>query len=221
MGTPHGPSDEQEGHRSRFRGRRLLASAILAGIVSAPVGWMVTDRLEQDNDLCTSCHLTSRIPLHSDIRKDFDTAAPVSLASVHGTADPESGTPPAGLSDAGFRCIDCHGGVSFVGRARVKALAAKDAFWYLVGRFEEPDGMRWPLWDEDCSRCHADFDENDAEPWRQPRFHQLPVHNVELGVNCVECHLVHETGGSPEAYFLRPPLVRSQCARCHSEFEEG
>ena len=81
--------------------------------------------------------------------------------------------------------------------------------------------MRWPLRDEDCRKCHASFDGGGAEPWRAPRFHELGAHNAELGVACVECHLAHEAGGDPEADFLHATQVRSQCARCHAEFEEG
>ena len=124
-------------------------------------------------------------------------------------------------ADGAFRCIDCHGGTSWIGRARVKALAAKDSFWYVVGHFEEPSGMRWPLWDEDCTKCHVGFAEADPQPWENPRFHQLAVHNVELGVDCVECHEAHETGGAAESYHLRPKHVQAQCARCHSEFQGG
>lgn len=184
-------------------------------MVSAPAGWVVTDVLEQRNAFCNACHLEPGLPLHDAVRRDFEAAVPASLAGLHGRAALE------GRADAAFRCIDCHGGVSLAGRARVKALAAKDAFWYLTGHFEEPDGMRWPLWDEDCVQCHADFDESEPAAWESPRFHQLAVHNVELGVGCVECHQVHEDGGNPDAYFLRATWVRSQCARCHSEFEEG
>jgi predicted CXXCH cytochrome family protein len=102
----------------------------------------------------------------------------------------------------------------------VKALAAADGLWYVLGRFEEPDGMAWPLWDEDCTQCHPDFDPSEVPAWQSPRFHQLPVHNAALGVDCVECHGSHETGGNADAYFLNADRVRSQCARCHPEFEE-
>lgn len=204
-----------DGEGPRSRAPKVFAIAAFAGIVSAPVGWVVTDRLERENDFCNACHLEPGLPLHIDVRRDFDASAPVSLAGAHGGASLD------GRPARDFRCIECHGGASFEGRARVKALAAKDAFWYVVRRFEEPDGMRWPLWDEDCVKCHAEFDESDPEEWEYPRFHQLPVHNVELGVNCVECHLVHETGTGPDTHFLRTTHVRSQCARCHSEFEEG
>lgn len=199
----------------RWPGRRLLAAACVGGALAAPTGWLVTDRLEQDDDFCNACHLEPGLPLHLEIRRGFDARPPASLAGRHAAAGNRA------REDAGFRCIDCHGGVSLAGRLRVKALAAKDAFWYGVGRFDEPSAMRWPLWDEDCTRCHARFDEERPRSWETPRFHQLAVHNVELGVACVECHEAHETGGAADVFFLRPACVRLQCARCHTEFEEG
>jgi predicted CXXCH cytochrome family protein len=147
------------------------------------------------------------------VRRDFDAPLAGSLAGAHGLARVREG-------ERAFRCIDCHGGASFVGRARVKALAAKDSLVYLTGHFEEPEGMRWPLWDEDCTKCHDAFDTSAYEAWESPRFHQLPVHNADLGVACVECHEVHQTQGSPENHFLRAERVRTQCARCHAEFEQ-
>jgi nitrate/TMAO reductase-like tetraheme cytochrome c subunit len=186
----------------------------VAAAVGAPLGWTVSDRLERDNDFCNACHLQPDVPLHLDIRRDFDAEPAASLAGLHGGLRLES------RADAAFRCIDCHGGASALGRARVKALAAKDAFWYVTGRFEEPDGMAWPLWDEDCTQCHDRFDESASDPWSAPRFHELPVHNVELGVACVECHTSHVPGGNALAFFLDPQRVRSRCALCHSQFEE-
>ncbi len=196
-------------------GKVVALVAVAAGIVSAPVGWVVTDRLEQDNDFCNDCHLEPDVPLHAEIREHFDARPPPTLAGAHAEAPVERAE-----GERAFRCIDCHGGASFVGRARVKALAAKDAFWYVVGHFEEPTGMRWPLWDEDCTKCHDAFDESEAAEWESPRFHQLAVHNVELGVDCVECLLSHETGGNADANHLHAAWVRTQCARCHPEFEE-
>jgi nitrate/TMAO reductase-like tetraheme cytochrome c subunit len=210
--SPHVEGPRAGSPRSRPYG--LLAAGVAFALLSAATGWLVTDHLERDNDFCTSCHLEPGVRLHSAVRKGFDADPPVSLAGVHGAARVET------RADGAFRCIDCHGGHSFLGRARVKALAAKDAFWYVVGHFEEPEGMRWPLWDEDCSKCHPRFAEKPVEPWRAPRFHQLAVHNAELGVDCVECHSSHETGGNADAFFLRTAAVRAQCARCHAEFSE-
>lgn len=194
--------------------RRVLAlAAVLGGVGAAPLGWLVTDRLERDNDFCNACHVAPEEPLHREIRRGFDARPPASLAAAHGAAR------VAGREDPAFRCIDCHGGAGLVGRARVKALAGLDAFWYVTGRFEEPDHMEFPLWDEDCAKCHARFDEAPAPAWQTPRFHQLAVHNVELAVRCVECHRAHAPGDAG-SHFLHADLVRSRCARCHTEFEE-
>ena len=182
--------------------------------MGAPAGWLVTDRLEQDNAFCVSCHLSASLPLHRDNLEDFEARPPVSLAVAHAVAGNEA------RADGVFRCIDCHGGASPIGRARVKLLSAKDAFWYVVARFEEPEGMRWSLWDEDCAQCHDRFAAPTHEAWETPAFHALAVHNHALGVDCVECHGSHEAG-SAELDFLQPGQVRSQCARCHSEFEEA
>jgi len=187
--------------------RRGLAIAFVLAGLAAPAGWIVTDRLERDDDFCNACHLEPGLPLHEQVRRDYDARPPTTLAGAHGR-------------EGDFRCIDCHGGTSWLGRARVKLLAGKDAFWYLTGHFEEPDGMRWPLWDEDCAKCHESFAAQPADQsWRAPRFHELAVHNVELGVDCVSCHLVHDAGGSDESHFVHPEPVRQQCARCHPEFE--
>ena len=203
---------------TKGRSRRgVLAFALSAVIVSGPAGWIAVDRLGRNNDFCVSCHLAPGRPLHAEIRRDFRDRPPQSLAGRHAGVRVERGG--AGSATA-FRCIDCHGGTSPIGRLRVKLLAARDAFWYVVGRFDEPTHMRWPLWDEDCLACHPAFETRDVAPWQSPRFHQLPVHNAALGVACVECHEVHEPGGSPETQFLHAASVRTQCARCHSEYEE-
>jgi predicted CXXCH cytochrome family protein len=198
-------------------GRRVQAFVALAvlGASLGAVGWAVTDHLEQDDDFCNACHVSADLPLHAGIRRDYDARPAASLAARHAAAG------LAAREDGAFRCIDCHGGKSAVGRLRVKALAARDALVYLSGRFEEPERMRWPLWDEDCLACHASFEAAGAEAGGSSRFHELPVHNVDLGVDCVECHSAHESGGDPGAFFLRAAPVRAQCARCHSEFAEG
>lgn len=108
------------------------------------------------------------------------------------------------------------------GRARVKLLSARDAFWYATGRFEEPEGMRWPLWDADCRKCHAAFEARRAA-FGDPLYHQVPAHQGDdFTVRCVECHRAHTAGEAgegalPSHDFLLPAVVRGQCARCHPE----
>lgn len=196
------------------RVRRWLVAVGVAAAVAAPSAWWATDRLEQRNDFCNACHLADGVALHLEKRRDFDELPPASLAAAHGAAAVE------GRDAAAFRCIDCHGGTGALGRARVKLLSARDAFWYVVGRFEEPQGMRWPLLDADCRRCHESFGESVRADWEDPAFHQLAVHNHRLGMACVTCHRTHEPG-SPELDFLDPAYVRGRCAECHPEFEEG
>jgi hypothetical protein len=193
--------------------RGPLCVALAAALLLGAAGWAVTDRLEQDDDFCNACHVSAGVPLHIEIRRDFDARPTASLAAAHAVASAQH------RADGVLRCIDCHGGTSWLGRTRVKTLAAKDALLYLSGRFEEPEGMRWPLWDEDCRKCHAGFAEGPADAGRSARFHELAVHNAELGVDCVECHVVHQRGVDPAAFFLDAPRVRAQCARCHSQFE--
>ena len=52
--------------------------------------------------------------------------------------------------------------------------------------------MRWPLWDEDCREVPRELRRGAATTsWARRGFHELAVHNVELGVGCVECHRAH------------------------------
>jgi hypothetical protein len=181
-------------------------------LLAAPAGWLASDHLERDDAFCVSCHLPDGSALHRGKRDGFARRPPASLAAAHGAAGVR------GRSDPALRCIDCHGGAGLVGRARVKLLSARDAFWYATGRFEEPERMRWPLWDEDCRKCHADLGEGAAAPGAAPAFHALAVHDAELGVDCVACHLAHDESALPDRQFLVADVVRARCAECHPRF---
>ncbi len=192
-----------------------MARMAIVGAVSfvlAVVGWFGTDALEANNDFCNACHLPNGDVLHGQIRAGFDARPPTTLSSLHQTA---------GEPSRAFRCIDCHGGVGFLGRAKVKALAAKDALVWLGGDFDEPDHMAYPLGEEDCRQCHESFRPAEDEQDAALRFHALAVHNADLGFDCVECHTAHDGGDDPATYFMHAQNVRGQCGRCHSEFQEG
>jgi len=197
---------------SANRGRIWLGVALLV-LLGGPIGWMVSDAVERQNDFCNACHLPDGGgPLHLSIREGFDARPPASLAGLHGPAIRADAAPPDPA-----RCIDCHGGVGLVGRTRVKLLAARDALVWLTGDFEEPDHMSTPLLDADCLQCHPEFDETPSGLPR-PLFHELEVHNRELGKTCVSCHLSHEPGDA-DFHFLDLAHVRHECAGCHTEFE--
>jgi len=181
--------------------RRVTLLVGLVGVVSGPIAWMVSDQLEAQNEFCVSCHLSDG-PLHEAKARGFEAVPVVSLAGLHAH------------ESHGFRCIDCHGGASFVNKLRVKTVAARDALIYLTGRFSEPDDMEHPLWDEDCAQCHARYAAR-----RDDDFRAFAAHNVEaFQVRCVTCHRAHPTGARGELAFLDPQIVRPQCRTCHEEF---
>jgi hypothetical protein len=200
---------------SRLRSRATLLGLVSLGLAGfGGLSWIVSDRLEQENEFCVSCHLTPEIRLHDPMSRDFGRRPPASLAARHA----EVGV--AGRDDPGFRCIDCHGGTSWPGRFRVKLHAAVDAFRYFSGQFEEPERMPWPLWDEDCVKCHTTLGATPSGDSDERPFHRGLGHNENLGVDCVGCHRVHETGVDPEASFLEATHLRAQCAYCHSDFRD-
>lgn len=191
----------------------------LAGVVAAAsAGWLTTDALEANNDFCTACHLPTGSVLHLELRESFDAQPVHDLAGVHGASKREY---EFGARE--FRCIDCHGGVGLVGRAKVKLLAARDAMVWVMGDFDEPDHMEYPLGEADCRQCHRKFALDVAADAgiEFVRFHGNSVHNVDLGVVCVECHTVHAGGDDKATFYLDAMSVRQQCARCHSEYQEA
>jgi hypothetical protein len=195
--------------------RAVLAFSIALFVAAA--GWWGSDQLEERDAFCTACHLPSGAPLHRGNAADFVARPAATLAAAHAAA----GNPAR--EDGTLRCFDCHSGTGLLGRARVKLLTLRDGVVYLTRDFDEPRGMSWPLLDEDCRKCHGEFAApvGASEDWGPPPFHALPVHNRELGVACVDCHLAHPEGGLAQQNFLHPAAVRTQCARCHPEFEEG
>lgn len=206
-----------QNHRSRGRATGsaiwlLLATTLVFLVV--PAAWWTTDLLEADDDFCNSCHLSDGTPLHTEIRKDFDGRPPASLAARHADlALPERPDSPK------IRCIDCHGGVGLIGRARVKLLSVKDSLLYIAGQFEEPETMTSPLWDNDCRQCHEKFPEKERG-FDGEAFHNKPLHNLDLGVDCVECHTAHDVGRA-DLWFLESDHIRMRCAQCHVEYSDS
>lgn len=182
--------------------RRVAIGLVLSGALAAPAGWFVSDRLESRDEFCVSCHLEAGRPLHEAKLREFRAEPSPNLAALHFA------------SEERVRCIDCHGGASFVNKLRVKSVAARDALRYLVGAFEEPDSMAHPLWDEDCVQCHADY-----APVRDDDFHAFEAHNVrDFAYACVSCHRAHPVGASSGQHFLDPEVVLPVCRNCHEEF---
>ncbi|MBW2242858.1 MAG: cytochrome c3 family protein [Deltaproteobacteria bacterium] len=179
--------------------------------LAATGSWIISDRLERDNEFCTSCHLQDGTPLHEQLRADFERVVPISLAGVHGRGWVED------REDFAFRCIDCHAGSGALERAKVKARAGWDGLRYVAGSFEEPEGMPFELSKSACRRCHPGFRHSAAPGFTVEAYHGLPAHDQEEGPACVTCHVVHERGRSGIVYFMALEPVGRICEDCHEE----
>jgi len=190
-----------------------LGLGLGVGLVLGGVGWHVSDRYERRNDFCVSCHLPDGTALHLETRHEFERVVPVNLAGVHGRGWVEE------REDSAFRCIDCHAGTGAVERTKIKLLAARDAVRYLVGSFEEPEGMPFDLSPETCLGCHPTFRRSAAPGWTVQSFHGLPAHDAPGAPRCVTCHVVHQRDGDAFAYFMSRERVDSRCRTCHGADE--
>ena len=151
--------------------------------------------IESRDPFCVSCHLHE-----GEFDRFHDRALPVApdLAGYHGR------------HDEGFTCITCHVGEGLNGRARVLFFAAMDVARYTGGNFaHELDGMKHPLTDASCTKCHA-----------QPKvggFHASPKH-VGYTSGCLGCHAAHakrdEAFGFVD-YMHWPRATAEPCLACH------
>lgn len=195
----------------RATGLILAAVALVAA-----AAWVGTDRAQRDDAFCVSCHGSDHrgrpVVMHEALKQRFDLRPATNLAAAHAVA---------GVSERGddptFHCIDCHGGTGFVGRLAVKAVSARDTAVWALGRAREPRGMRVPLGDRDCRRCHAEVAAPEAGIGRMPSFHGREEHDDGAEAGCIGCHPVHAQAPA-ENTFLDEPTVRRECARCHSGF---
>jgi hypothetical protein len=195
---------------------RLFAPLLAAAILLVTAAWFGAPRLQQDDAFCTSCHRRDDqghpVPMHESLLRRFRHRPALSLAAAHAAA---------GLADRPddpeFHCIDCHRGTGVVGRLRVQAVTLRDTAVWALGRAEEPHGMRVPLGDADCRRCHAEVSASEFRVGKLPSFHGRPEHREGAESGCMECHAVHQRG-APEQAFLHEEALRRDCARCHSGY---
>jgi predicted CXXCH cytochrome family protein len=179
-----------------FSGLLLIVPVIFLGGLA---------RIEQNDRFCVSCHL------HEEKFNRFQASVSSDLAGAH-------------HQKKSVRCIDCHGGADPGMRARVWAVAAVDAAKFLIGRYVEPDQMRLPLRDKECSQCHtpilkktsrsAGEDEEGQHGRPGNAYHALRDHD---GVKfaCVRCHANHTSDGEARFQFLARSRVLPVCRECH------
>ena len=189
---------------ARWGRRLILAGAV--GLVTGAGAIAYVSHLEQDNHFCVSCHTREGTRLHGELFDRYAAAPPPDLAAAHRAAK------------RSVTCIDCHGGVGVGGRSRILLIAAWDAARYVVGQFEEPDHMRFPLRDRECVWCHGDYNLKPFPEGGQAggrEFHLHPDHRT-LPLACIDCHASH-VRGDPRLGFLNNHVVLPHCRRCHKE----
>lgn len=188
-------------------GAWLAGAALVAAGLCLPVAFGgVLYKKEQDNRFCVACHL------HEEKFSRFLAApAATDLAGAHHT------------SRRGVRCIDCHGGADPVMRLRVWAVAGFDTLRFLIGRHEEPKGMRLPLRDVECRQCHdpilrVTLEQEEAQEGRGDSFHAITEHRT-VKTACVACHTSH-TVGQKRIQFIDRRIVLPLCRTCHESMGE-
>ena len=188
--------------------RAALAGLVLAALLLFLVGLAAKER---DNRFCVSCHLSEEKPLHEEKFNRFLASASRDLAGVH-------------HAKKAVICIDCHGGADLPMRLQVWAVAAYDTVKFLAGRFKEPDHMRLPLRDKECSQCHTPIlksvpklsaeQEEALEGRVADSYHGIKDHDT-VKVACVRCHTSHTADGGAKTQFLARPRVQPICLECH------
>ena len=168
----------------------LAANAVLAYAIHR-----TAYALESHDPFCVSCHLHE-----AEFARFRDEASPVALdlAGYHRRHGER------------FTCIACHVGEGVGGRARVLFFAGMDVVHYTLGRFRRDlDGMRHPLGDATCTKCHAPADIGG--------FHRSAAHAGHTS-GCPSCHLAHartdEAFGFVDYQRWRPAALEP-CLGCH------
>ena len=170
----------------------LIAPFVVAGVVGT--GAM---QFENRNSFCASCHTEPE-----SVYYQRETAAPADLASFH-----------AGKNT---RCIDCHSGKGYPGRAAALILGARDLFAFVSKHYAQPAPLTQPISDSHCLKCHSDLA---AKRDFNNHFHVFLSQWQAQDPNaacCVDCHESHITTGDVSIAFLNQGDARQVCDKCHA-----
>jgi hypothetical protein len=192
--------------RRILRRWRLIAVAALVGIVVLVGGVGFVSYQEQDDHFCISCHTQPETEFFNRDMAADATQSAEDLASFHHRTK-------------GIRCIDCHIGEGFVGRASVVSIAAWDAFKHYTGLQHQPATIVVPLQNEACSKCHA----TDLRAPGFPNHYHNEYFNPKLSppaIACTECHASHRVGDERTAFQFRDDIL-PRCEYCHQQTGQG
>ena len=196
---------------------------------------------EEHDAFCISCHTRPEQTYYDRAQSAARGEVPyLDLASAH-----------YGLSDDGFRCIDCHrGNGGLRHRAVTLTLGARDALIFFSGQadpaIEKGKPVLPQLGDAACVRCHrktllvAGFENHFHNKlpaafaaWQAGNALTAPEGASETGapalqrydttLACADCHRahVHLEGAETQAFLDIENVVFPACVKCHEEVGAG
>ena len=166
----------------------MAGTSLAAGITGSDHDLSVVDATDESGQICLPCHTP-----HADAGTTllWNRAAGAALTLRVGSVP--------GVATTG--CMSCHDGVTAVGAAPFKVVAAMiegtdDGFVGVDLTTDHPVGVAYP--------ATADYD----------AAHTTPLFDDK--VECGSCHNPHEQGADEDADFLRITTVNSAlCLDCH------
>ncbi len=183
---------------------RFFLIAVFLGTAALFAGVAGVSYKEQDNGFCASCHTQPETEYVARFERAVAETNANDLAAFHHRKKET-------------RCIDCHVGEGFVGRAQVVAIAAWDAVKHYAGIARQPAVIVVPVQNEACSQCHAD---TLARPGFANHEHTKLAERDAPFIRCTDCHVTHRVGDERNAFQFRDAIF-PQCEYCHAEMGKG
>ena len=186
------------------RFRRLFIIAIILAPIIAIGGLAFSLNLETQDGFCASCHTEPESTFYaSSVDRSGD---PANLASSHAQKDPS------------VHCIDCHGGLDPLPRARTfVSIAMVDTLRFYSGHYSQPAKLTSPIPDQNCLHCHRSAVQ---APGFDNHFHNMLSDPAAPQIACTDCHPGHQEASASEKYITRR-VVYPHCNDCHTKMGKG
>jgi hypothetical protein len=181
----------------RLRVPAWLWMGALIVVIGGVGGLFAASKMEENDAFCASCHSQPESTYY-----DRSTAtAPVDLASFHRGQE--------------TRCIDCHSGAGVSGRLTGISTGTIDLMFFLSGTAKQPAPLRYPIADQNCTKCHTDT--TSTQDFKRhfhaflPQWQQMDA----KAATCVSCHTTHTIDSTDALGYLNEQTVVGTCNNCH------
>ncbi len=169
------------------------------------IGYFGATKLEENDAFCASCHSE---PESTFFRRSVSAHA-ADLASLHAhLAQTQAGQSPT-------RCIDCHAGPGFSGRAHALSIGARDALKWFSGTATQPAKTTQPLDDAACLQCHTAVASDAGFDRHFHRYLSRWQQQEAAAGRCAACHTAHTLDGNAAIGFLQQQRTQAVCDQCH------